>query len=333
MDETLVTLTRGGFDESHHRGHAAIWQADAGLVAGWGDPHAMILPRSSCKMVQALPLVESGAADRAGLASEHLALACASHQGAAIHTDRVRGWLSDLGLGEPDLRCGPQFPNDMAARETLIRADVPADQCHNNCSGKHAGFLTLSRDLGGDAEYIDVGHPVQKAALAAFEEVTGMTSPGFGIDGCSAPNHATTLAGLARAMAGFAAAEAGRSVRDDAMTRLIEAMIRHPDLVAGEGRACTRIMRAAAGRAAVKTGAEGVFVAIVPERKMGVAVKISDGASRGAEAVTAGLLAAMGVLDRQSEVYRSLAVGPIRNRAGRETGQIRLASSLQGWVP
>ena len=83
-----------------------------GLVAGWGDPDAMILPRSSCKMVQALPLVESGAAARAGLGPEQLALACASHNGAAIHTVRVREWLKTLGLAEPDLRCGPQFPND-----------------------------------------------------------------------------------------------------------------------------------------------------------------------------------------------------------------------------
>ena len=160
-----------------------------------------------------------------------------------------------------------------------------------------------------------------------------MTSPGFGIDGCSAPNHATTLAGLAHAMAVFAAAASGRSARDTAMVTLTEAMMRHPELVAGEGRACTRLMRAMGGRAAVKTGAEGVFVAIVPEHRIGLAVKISDGATRGAEAVVAALLTGMGVLDPQSEVHQALTHGPIRNRAGRDTGHIRLAASIESWVP
>ena len=333
MDEALVTLTRGGFDESAHRGHVAIWHHDHGLVAGWGAPDAMILPRSSCKMVQALPLVESGAAARAGLGPEQLALACASHNGAAIHTVRVREWLKTLGLAEPDLRCGPQFPNDPEARTDLIRSGAAHDQCHNNCSGKHTGFLTLNRELGGDAEYIDTDHPVQRSVLQCFEELTGMTSPGFGIDGCSAPNHATTVAGLARAMAVFAAAESGRSARDTAMATLTEAMVANPALVAGEGRACTRLMRAMGGRAAVKTGAEGVFVAIVPERRLGLAVKISDGATRGAVAVVASLLAGMGVLDRQSEAHQALTHGPIRNRAGRDTGHIRLAASIKSWVP
>jgi len=333
MDETLVTLTRGCFDESSHRGHVAVWQADVGLIASWGDPEAVILPRSSCKMLQALPLVESGAAARAGLGSEQLALACASHNGAAIHTDRVQTWLEGLGLGEADLRCGPQFPNDKDARAALIRADSCGDQCHNNCSGKHTGFLTLSQHLGGGPEYIDIDHPVQMAVLQAFEDMTEEASPGFGIDGCSAPNHATSVAALARAMAHFSAAQGARSARDDAMVALFDAMVRYPDLVAGEGRACTRLMRAMEGRVAVKTGAEGVFVAIIPAKRMGITVKISDGATRAAEAVVTELLAALGELDRQSETYQRLAQGPILNRAGINTGNIQPSASLRSWAP
>ena len=198
----------------------------------------------------------TGPADAAGLGTEQLALACASHNGAAIHTDRVKRWLKDLGLGDDDFRCGPQEPADRDAMEAMIRADESPCQVHNNCSGKHAGFLTLSRHLKAGPEYIDPDHPVQKACLDAFEAVTGETSPGYGIDGCSAPNHASTLHGMARAMAHFAAAPDGSAER-----RLHEAMRLHPELVAGEGRACTELMRALDGKVALKTGAEGFFIA------------------------------------------------------------------------
>lgn len=262
----LIELWRGGMRESLHLGHVVIADAN-GIVETWGNPGTVIFPRSSCKMIQALPLVESGAADAAGLGSEQLALACASHNGARIHTSRVAAWLDAIGLGEADLRCGSHLPNDPVARKQLICADQAPCQLHNNCSGKHAGFLTLNRHLGGDAEYVEIDHPVQRAVRAAFEEVTGAPAEGWGIDGCSAPNFACSLQALARAMAGFAAPGAG--VRGAAQRRLYQAMVAHPELVAGEGRACTEMMRALKGRAVVKTGAEAVFVAIIPDRGLG----------------------------------------------------------------
>ena len=147
-----------------------VCDASGDVVAAWGDFDDVILPRSSCKMIQALPLLESGAAARYGLKSDHLALACASHQGAHIHTDRVQAWLGDLGLSESDLHCGPQFPRGKAERVELVLAGKAQDRTHNNCSGKHTGFLTLGRHLGGGADYVDPDHPVQKAVLAAFGE-------------------------------------------------------------------------------------------------------------------------------------------------------------------
>ncbi len=202
----MIELWRGGMLESLHLGHAVICDATGGIVEAWGDPEAVIFPRSSCKMIQALPLIESGAAEAFGLTEAQLALACASHNGAAIHTGPVSRWLADLGLGEADLRCGAQMPDDPAARKELICSDSSPCQIHNNCSGKHAGFLTLAKHLKAGPEYIEVDHPVQRAVRAAFEEVTGEASPGYGIDGCSAPNFATSVHGLARAMAFFAAA-------------------------------------------------------------------------------------------------------------------------------
>lgn len=326
--ERLVEVWRGDFRESVHRGHVAIWQADTGLIGAIGDVDRPMLPRSSSKMIQALSLVETGAADAFGLSTRHLALSCASHNGAAIHTDLVDTWLTDLGLGEADYRCGPQWPDDIDARDALIRAHRVPDQRHNNCSGKHAGFLCVTRHLGEGPEYIDPDHPLQVRVRTCFEEVTDAPCPGFAIDGCSAPNFASSLSGLARAMATFAAATHGASVRETAMTRLRNAMMAHPELVAGEGRACTELMRAMNGRAAIKTGAEGVFVAIIPERRIGVALKIADGATRAAEASIAHLLTQIGVLDVADPMARKYAHGPIRNRREIETGSYRIAQPL-----
>ncbi|MDX8352827.1 asparaginase [Cognatiyoonia sp. IB215182] len=322
----LVEIWRGDLRECVHQGHAVVCDESGQIVEAWGDPEALIYPRSSCKMIQALPLLESGAG--AHLTDEQLALACASHQGAAIHTDRVRAWLRDLDLTDDALRCGPQVPSDKDARNALIRAGDEPCQFHNNCSGKHAGFLTLSKHMGAGAEYHEIDHPVQQACKAAFEDVTGESSPMFGIDGCSAPNHACTLHGLARAMAFFASAGDRNDTRSQAATRLIQAMVGHPDLVAGETRACTELMRAMDGRVAIKTGAEGVFIAIVPEKRMGVAVKISDGATRASECAIAAILVKLGVLDADHPAAKARLTPSIQNRRGITTGQIRPVAAL-----
>lgn len=324
----MVELWRGGRLESLHRGHAVICDASGAIVEAWGDPGAIIFPRSSCKMLQALPLVESGAADAAGLTEAQLALACASHQGAKIHTDMVERWLADLGLGEPDLRCGAHMPYDADANKALTCSDTRPCQIHNNCSGKHAGFLTLNRHLGAGPDYVDPDHPVQKAVRAAFEEVTGEASPGFGIDGCSAPNFATSVHGLARAMAAFAAAREGADRRQSSMARLRSAMARHPEMVAGEGRACTILMRAMGTEVAVKTGAEAVFVAMLPARGLGVALKIEDGATRASEAAITHLLRRLGALPSDSPVIDRYIPGAMRNWRGLVTGETRIAPAF-----
>lgn len=324
----FVEKWRGDFLECTHFGQAVVVDGSGQIIHAWGETESTILPRSSCKMIQALPLVESGAADQAGLGTEHLALSCASHNGAHIHTDRVSAWLDDLGLVEQDLRCGPQLPNDIPARNELIRADELPCQIHNNCSGKHAGFLTLNRHLGGGAEYIDPDHPVQKAALEAFESVTDTKSPGYGIDGCSAPNFATTLYGLARSMAFFANAVEGNNARETAAVRLRNAMMTHPELVAGETRACTEIMREAKGTAAVKTGADGVFTAILPELGLGVALKIQDGNTAASECAITAILCKLGVLDATGETAQKRMTAPIKSRLGIHAGKTNPAAAL-----
>lgn len=322
----MAEVTRGDVLESTHLGHAVIARADGRIVEAWGDPDIVILPRSSAKMIQALPLVESGAG--ADLSTEQLALACASHSGERRHVDRVAHWLADLGFSEEALQCGPQPSRDTALAEEMIRSGEPVTRLFNNCSGKHTGFLTLAKYLGAGPDYTDLDHPVQLAVREAFEAVTDAPSPGFGVDGCSAPNFATTLLGLARAMAVFADAREDGTSRERAATRLRDAMMAHPELVAGKNRACSNLMSAANRPVALKTGAEGVFVAILPDQGLGVALKIADGATRASEAAIAALLVRLGVLDREHPAVSRYLDCPVLNWDGLVTGAVRPASEL-----
>jgi L-asparaginase II len=252
------------------------------------------------------------------LTTRHLALACASHQGAEIHSQLVQEWLQQLGKSDADFRCGTQWPRDRPASNHLVKTDQSACRYHNNCSGKHCGFLTVAQHLQAGPDYYEVEHPVQIAVRAAFEEMTGETSPGYGIDGCSAPNWACSIAGLARAMARCAGGGTDRI--GQAAAELRDAMMAHPELVAGETRACTELMRAAPG-VALKTGAEAVFIAIIPNLRVGIAVKIEDGATRASEALITALLIRLGVLqaDHPAALKR---LGPIHNWNGLTTGKI-----------
>jgi L-asparaginase II len=331
VNPVLAEIWRGEILECVHRGTAVVATAAGEVVEAWGDPARVILPRSSFKMIQALPLVESGAADAAGLGAEQLALACASHHGAAVHTGLAASWLAGIGLAESDLRCGAHQPRDAAARHGLRDRGARPGQFHNNCSGKHCGFLTMNRHLGGGPEYLELDHPLQQTVRLTVEEVSGETVSGHAIDGCSAPNFAVSLKGLATAMARFATAGASFSgARAGAARRLVGAMAAHPVLVGGEGGATTALIRACAGRAVVKTGAEGVFVAILPGRGLGVALKIDDGNARGSEAAIAALLARHGALERGDPAYAALADAPILNCRGFVHGHLRAADVLTG---
>lgn len=321
----MIEVWRGGFREVLHRGHAVICDTSGQIVEAWGDPEKVILPRSAVKMIQALPLVESGAADAFGLEDRRLSLSCASHIASDIHVSTVRAWLDQLGLADSHLACGPQEPRDKSVRDDLIRSGQPVCRCHNNCSGKHSGMLTFAKHIGADLDYVNPDNPVQLAIREAYEDVTGEASPGFGIDGCSAPNFAASLHGLARAMAFFAGAREDGTPRERAAVRLRRAMAAHPEMVSGEGEACTELMRAMGGKVTIKGGAEGSYTAILPEQGLGVVLKISDGAQRAQMATMATLLVHLGVLDGEHPTAKKW-MSPVQyNFAGLETGFIRPA--------
>ena len=324
----LVEVTRGDLVESVHRGAIAIARADGALAFSLGDIETPVYPRSSLKPIQALPLVESGAAEAFGLGDEEIALACASHSGEPMHTGRVAAWLTRIGLGERDLACGPHPVRYEPVWNDMIRRGEKPTRIHNNCSGKHTGFLTVARHWDiATAGYERHDHPVQQAVAAALRDLSGVADLPWGIDGCAAPNFALSLSGFARALALFADPSKLPTPRRAAMQRIVRAMTSHPKLVSGTGRVCAILMRSAGGRAAVKTGAEGVFAGIVPELGLGIAIKIDDGAGRGAETAIAAVLDALGVLGSDPDARAALRA-PVLNTRGATVGERRPAPAL-----
>ncbi|MDX1607534.1 MAG: asparaginase, partial [Candidatus Competibacterales bacterium] len=201
----LAEVWRGTLTESRHRGAIAVCDAGGRLHAAWGDVERPVYPRSAIKPLQALPLVESGALDAFGLGEAELALACASHSGETMHVEPVRDWLRRLGLGPDDLACGPQPPTHGPSRRALQRAGEAPGSLHNNCSGKHASFLTLARHRGDPvAGYEQPEHPVQQAWIGVLSELTGVDPQATGTDGCGIPVRALGLRATAQAMARLA---------------------------------------------------------------------------------------------------------------------------------
>ncbi|HWA90686.1 MAG TPA: asparaginase [Rhizomicrobium sp.] len=316
----LVEVTRGPLVESVHRGSVAVADASGKIVFALGDLETPVYPRSSLKPIQALPLIESGAADAFGLGDEEIALACASHSGEPMHTERVAAWLARIGCVESDLACGAHPSRYEPVAEAMIKRGEKPTRVHNNCSGKHTGFLTVARhwDIATEG-YERPEHPVQNAILQTLSELSDVTGDiPYGIDGCAAPNFALPLAALARAFAKLTASRGERVVR---------AMMAQPELVSGTGRTCAILMRSAQGRAAVKTGAEGFFAGIVPELGLGIAIKIDDGAGRAADTVMAAMLSRYGMLG-SDDAAQAILRAPVANTVGAVVGERRIASAL-----
>ncbi len=320
----IAEVTRGGRVESVHRGAYALVDADGRLLAAGGDVENPVFARSSLKLMQALPLVESGAADALSLGSPALAVAGASHRGEAGHVAAVRALLAAAGLDEGALGCGPDWPRDVpVAAEVLAREGAPG-RVHNNCSGKHASFLAASRHLGLPVEgYLRPDHPLQETVRETIATLSGapLDEDRLATDGCSAPTFALPLRALALAFARLATGKGLSAGRAGAARRLMEAAMAEPWYVAGTGGFCTRIMTLGGGRIYVKRGAEGVCVAAFPETGLALAAKGEDGSGRGVEALVAALAAR--ALPDPAGALEALARRPVRDFNGTAVGEIR----------
>ena len=325
----VVEVTRGAVVESRHLVSAALADAGGELVATWGEVEGPVFARSAVKPIQALPLLESGAAEALAVSDAELALACASHGGEPLHVAAVRDWLARLGLAQADLECGAHPPLHEPSAEALVRSAAAPSALHNNCSGKHAAMLATARYLGEETRgYIRSAHPVQRRVAACLAEMSGcdLERAPVASDGCGIPTFALPLSGLARAMARLAEPAREGPTRAAACRRVAAAMAAHPLMVAGHGRCCTAVIEASGGEVLAKGGAEGVYTAALPGAGLGLALKAEDGARRASEAALLALLARLAALDAsQHEGIAALVGSPVLNRRGEEVGVVRVA--------
>lgn len=326
----LVELIRGGIVESGHRGALAVAKADGEIVASIGDVGAVIFPRSAIKAIQAIPLVESGAADAYGYGAKELALACASHNGERRHVKTARAMLERAGLEPGALACGAHEPMSPAAARALVMSGSEVSALHNNCSGKHAGMLATAKHLGEPIEnYHEDDHPVQKRIRGVVGTLCGvdLADAPCGIDGCSVPTWGLAIKDLATGFARFVSGDELDDERRAACARLLAACLAEPEYVAGKGQFCSDVMRALGDRAFVKVGAEGVYCGGLPDQGLGIALKIDDGAKRACEVAMAAVLLAY--VPEAMHLIADRADRVLRNWRGLVVGQLRASDTLR----
>ena len=331
-----VEQLRGDLVEAVHDVHAAVLDARGRLVARAGDPDLVTFWRSAAKPIQALPLVEDGVADRFAFTSEELALVCASHSSEPGQVARVRELLGKIGCGERDLLCGPHPPlSEQVARDYATRG-VRLTAVYSNCSGKHAGMLALARHHGWPTQfYTRPDHPVQQRCLREVSRWTDVPVAAIrtATDGCGVVCFGIALRAMALAYARLAIADFGLRIADskgggsirNPQSAIVQSMMRHPDLIAGEGRPCTELMRAHPGRVVVKVGAEGVYCALLPRDGLGVAIKVADGHALASALALAAVLEQLGLRPRPA----SLTAWPLLNTRGEPVGELRVNGGLE----
>ena len=333
--EPAVEVVRGDTVESIHHAAVAIVDVSGRLIASLGNPQVVTYMRSTAKPLQSLPLLESGASAQFDLSEKEIALVCASHTGTDMHVRVAQGILNKTGLSESDLKCGTHPPFDRATAEELGRSGQEPTPIRHNCSGKHAGMLAYARHMNYPVgAYLEMSSPVQKEIVSAVTEMTGVT-PFMGVDGCSAPNFAVPLHAAAWAYARLADPASLSLERAAACGTAVRAMMNHPELVAGEGRFDTHLMRAGQGQLVSKGGAEGFQgIGIFPgmlgpdDPAYGMAIKVADGAyvHRSVSIIALSVLDQIGLRigqkdqDQELEPFQTYRA---HNHRGLDVGEVR----------
>lgn len=334
MVETLVVVKRGNQIESRHSGSIAVVDYAGKQLYAVGEVERMTLARSALKPVQAIPVIQSGAADRFLFTDKEISICCASHNGEQQHTKVVESMLFRLGLAAENLQCGTHSPYSQTSYAELLRQGGEPTQLHNNCSGKHTGMLALALQLQSDIKtYHRLEHPVQRKIEEALLALSGLKADELvsEIDGCGVPTFGLPLTSLAYVYAQLAHPDTldSNSLRAT-VKRIISSMMAYPEMVSGTDEFCTDVMRVMQGKVLAKGGAEGVYCMGLPERGIGIAIKVDDGAFRAAYPAAMEVLRQLEVLSAaEYEALRAYHLPVLTNRRGEAVGMIEPVFTLK----
>ncbi|NEW05445.1 asparaginase [Paenibacillus sp. SYP-B3998] len=325
--DAVIRVIRGKITESIHRVHLAMVSTDGTLLHQAGDPHLLTFARSTAKLIQALPVIESGAADHFGLGDAEIALCCASHNGEAEHVTAAQGILGKLGFTPEHLQCGAHDPYHAPTAQAMRERGEAPTTLHNNCSGKHSGMLALAAHLHASPEvYMNIEHPVQQLMLQTVCDMSDVPKEQMqlGIDGCGVPVFGLSINRLALAFARLGCPDELTVARASACRRIVAAVRKYPQYLAGSDRFDTRLIEVTGGRIIGKMGAEGIFALTIPEQGIGFVLKIEDGNQRAMYPAVVEALKQLNLLN-ESEVdaLASYHTPTVHNWQGTEVGQIR----------
>lgn len=333
MNPVLVNQWRGNAIECRYRGAVCVVEASGKVFSTFGDVQRPVFPRSAIKFIQAIPFVESGAIDAYELDDRHIALSCASHNGEPIHAGLANDWLEKIGCSHDDLECGAELPMHQGTQFELMTQGRGPQRVHHNCSGKHLGFLSTCKVHNDQIHnYRLYNHAAQKRWFDIMEGLsnTRITQLAWGYDGCAVPTIAMPLQRIALALARFGDVSHFGGERRDAVERIHAALAAHPYMVAGKERLCTALMEQLAPSILIKVGAAGVYTAVIPEHRLGIALKIDDGSDAAARVALGAVLNMLGVLPSgQAHTLGEYFMPTLTNSRGESIGRIEPSSEWE----
>ena len=317
----MVEVTRSNFTESVHHGVAVLINSNGEILREWGNSNILIYPRSALKPIQSLNLYRDGVAEALNLSNNFIALTTASHHAENIHQKMIINWLKKMHLKEKHLSCGPSWPWNMKDQFKAHAKYKVKRKIFHNCSGKHCGHLAASLHKNLPIKnYQHKDHPIQKDLIKLIEDLSKYKIKNIGVDGCTLPNPLIPLKKFA-----FAAAQLAdyKKLNDHSVIakRIFDSCVKFPEIAGGSKSINSILTKLSNGKAFVKNGAEGVFVAIIPEQKSALAVKIIDGTARAAETAIAGLLSELKIIN--NEKIKKIKKRPIENSVGKIIGSMK----------
>lgn len=327
MSVKLVEVRREGLVESVHRGSIVVADSQGNILYKAGDSRRVTFYRSSGKPLQAIAALETGIVEKYGLDLEEIAIMASSHSGKKRHIEVLENIMKKSGISSDEIKCGIHEPYDREAAKELYKEGQEPTNLHCNCSGKHLGAILSALTKGyGAEEYLDRHHPHQKEIVRIISEFSGVSSENIriGTDGCSIPVYGLPLANMALSYAhlcdlGFCGGKYSKS-----QNYLISAMTMYPEMIAGNGRLDTELMKAYGDRLISKTGAEGVYCAGLTRKAVGIAIKIDDGNIRALGPVIMELLLSMHVITKEEAEKLTQYWKPmVFNHKGEKVGEIK----------